>query len=72
MLPCVSCRAPGRPAGVLASVFAVLSLGACDKVPLLVPTASLITIVTSRSVLPIDGTDPPPRVEPVLMRELGS
>ena len=56
MLPCVSCRAPGRPAGVLASVFAVLSLGACDKVPLLGPTASLITIVTSRSVLPIDGT----------------
>lgn len=56
MLPRVSCRAPGRPAGVLASVFAVLSLGACDKVPLLAPTASLITIVTSRSVLPIDGT----------------
>lgn len=39
-----------------ACVFAILSLGSCDKVPLLAPTASVITIVSSRSVLPVNGT----------------
>ncbi|MCH7747982.1 MAG: Ig-like domain-containing protein, partial [Acidobacteria bacterium] len=37
-------------------VFAIVSLGSCDKVPLLAPTESVITLVSSRSVLPINGT----------------
>ena len=31
-------------------------ISACEKVPLLVPTASLVTVSVSRTVLPIDGT----------------
>ena len=34
----------------------MVSLASCDKVPLLAPTASVITVVSSRSVLPINGT----------------
>ena len=39
----------------MASVSAVISIGSCEKVPLLAPTASTITLVSSRSVLPISG-----------------
>ena len=34
----------------------MVSLGSCEKVPLLAPTASTITVVSNRSVLPIAGT----------------
>ncbi len=34
----------------------MVSIGSCDKVPLLAPTASVMTIVSSRSVLPVNGT----------------
>ena len=34
----------------------MVSLGSCEKVPLLAPTASTITVISSRSVLPIAGT----------------
>ena len=35
---------------------AIVSIGSCTKVPLLAPTASVITVVSSRTVLPINGT----------------
>ena len=41
---------------LVASLVAMVSLGSCEKVPLLAPTASTITIVSNRSVLPINGT----------------
>ncbi|MBM41969.1 MAG: hypothetical protein CL483_08625 [Acidobacteria bacterium] len=34
---------------------ALLVLGFCQKVPLLAPTQSVITVVSSRSILPING-----------------
>ena len=37
-------------------VCGLLSFGSCDQVPLLAPTASVITVVTNRSVLPVNGT----------------
>ena len=40
----------------VAGLVAMVSLGSCEKVPLLAPTASTITVVSSRSVLPINGT----------------
>ena len=45
-----------RAGAVLAAgVFASLS-AACDKVPLLAPTLSIITLVANASVLPVNGT----------------
>ncbi len=41
---------------LVASLVAMVSLGSCEKVPLLAPTASTITIVSNRTVLPINGT----------------
>ena len=35
---------------------AIVSLGSCDKVPLLAPTESTITLVSNRAVVPINGT----------------
>jgi PKD repeat protein len=40
----------------VACLVSAVSLGSCEKVPLLAPTASVITVVSSRSVLPVDGT----------------
>ena len=45
-----------RTPALVASVLAAVSLGSCERVPLLAPTASTITVVSSRSVLPIAGT----------------
>ena len=56
MIPRVSLRALRRPTAVVASVFAIVSLGSCDKVALLAPTESVITLVSNRAVLPINGT----------------
>ena len=56
MLPRMSFRALGQPTAVAASVVAMVSLGSCEKVPLLAPTESVITIVSNRSVLPVNGT----------------
>ena len=56
MLPRALSRLPRRSAIALAAALTLLSADACEKVPLLAPTASVITIVTSRSVLPINGT----------------
>ena len=35
---------------------AIVSLGSCDKVPLLAPTESTITLVSDRAVVPVNGT----------------
>ena len=45
-----------RTMTLVASLVAMVSLGSCEKVPLLAPTASTIFVVSSRSVLPINGT----------------
>ena len=56
MLSRVPFRLVRRVPTLVASVLAMVSVGSCDKVPLLAPTASTITVVSSRSVLPIAGT----------------
>jgi PKD repeat protein len=48
-------RARRAQATVLAGAFACLA-ASCDKVPLLAPTASIITLAANESVLPINGT----------------
>ena len=35
---------------------AIVSIGSCDKVPLLAPTESTITLVSDRAVVPVNGT----------------
>ena len=40
---------------MVSCAFAIVSLGSCDKVPLLAPTESTIIVVSSRDVLPING-----------------
>ena len=56
MLPRVPVRLVRRTTTLVSSVLAMVSLGSCEKVPLLAPTQSIITVVSSRSVLPISGT----------------
>ena len=51
-------RVPDRLARRVATlaVLALCLFPSCEKVPLLAPTASIITILSSRDVLPINGT----------------
>ncbi len=56
MLARVPSRFLHRPSTALAVCVTMLAASSCQKVPLLAPTASVITVITSRSVLPINGT----------------
>ena len=53
-------RVPGfslrQTTSVVLCGLAMLSFGSCDKVPLLAPSNSIITLFSSRTVLPINGT----------------
>ena len=56
MLPGVPTRAVRQVTTLLSCLCAIVSIGSCDKVPLLAPTESVITLVSNRAVLPINGT----------------
>ena len=56
MVPRVHTCAGVRAVTLASSLCALVSVAACDKVPLLAPTASVITVVSSRSVLPVKGS----------------
>jgi hypothetical protein len=45
-----------RSLSLAALLFAVATLSACDKVPLLAPTESTITLTVSTTVVPVNGT----------------
>ena len=53
-------RVPGpslrQTTSVVLRALAMLALGSCDKVPLLAPSNSVITLFSSRNILPINGT----------------
>ena len=53
-------RVPGfslrQTTSVVLCGLAMLSFGSCDKVPLLAPSNSIITLFSSRTILPINGT----------------
>ena len=56
MLPRVPTGALRQVTTLVSCLVALVSLGSCDKVPLLAPTESVITLVSNRTVLPINGT----------------
>ena len=56
MLPRVPTRVLRQATTLVSCTVALVSLGSCDKVPLLAPTESIITLVSNRAVLPVNGT----------------
>ena len=56
MLPRVPTRALRQVTTLVSCMVAIVSVGSCDKVALLAPTGSVITLVSNRAVLPINGT----------------
>ena len=55
-LPRVPTRVLRQVTTLVSCMCAIVSLGSCDKVPLLAPTESTITLVSNRAVVPINGT----------------
>ena len=55
-LPRVPTRALRQVTTLVSCICAIVSLGSCDKVPLLAPTESTITLVSDRTVVPVNGT----------------
>ena len=51
MLPRVPTRALRQVTTLVSCVVAIVSVGSCDKVALLAPTESVITLVSNRAVL---------------------
>ena len=49
-------RALRQVTTLVSCMCAIVSLGSCDKVPLLAPTESTITLVSDRAVVPVNGT----------------
>ncbi len=45
-----------RPWGAVALIATVGTAASCDKIALVAPTDAIITISTSRTVLPLNGT----------------
>ena len=56
MVPRVPTRTVRQVTTLPSCLCAIVSIGSCDKVPLLAPTESVITLVSNRAVLPINGT----------------
>ena len=56
MLPRVPTRALRQVTTLVSCMVAIVSVGSCDKVALLAPTESVVTLVSNRAVLPINGT----------------
>ena len=56
MLSRVPTRALRQVTTLVSCMCAIVSIGSCDKVPLLAPTESVITVVSDRAVVPINGT----------------
>ena len=49
-------RALRQVTTLVSCMCAIVSIGSCDKVPLLAPTESTITLVSDRAVVPVNGT----------------
>lgn len=56
MLPRVQYRVLRPTLGAVALVAALGTAASCDKTALVAPTDAVITITTSRAVLPLNGT----------------